>query len=83
MKKQTPMPELRTYADSGKIVKRFTYLRNGQLVAAKPDTGERLQIVEDYLGDRSMIWIACIKIETGEEMWRHSINDIVRITFDN
>ena len=74
---------LRSYSDSGKSVKRFTYLINGQLISAKPDDCERFQIVEDYLGDKSLVWIACVNINTEEEQWRHSVNDIVRITFEN
>ena len=75
------MNNLRNYAQCGKEVKRFSYLRNGQLILSKPEQGERYEIVEDYLGDRSLIWIACTDIETSEEYWRHSITDIIRITY--
>lgn len=71
---------LRNFAMAGVPVKRFTYLRNGQLIQSKPKKGEIYVITEDYLGDRSLIWIACIF--DNRELWRHSINDVIRITYE-
>jgi predicted secreted protein len=72
---------LRNFASSGVQVKRFTYLRNGQLIQSKPKNTEKFVIVEDYLGDRSLLWVACI--ENSVELWRHNVNDIVRLTYEN
>jgi hypothetical protein len=72
---------LRNFASAGVGVKRFTYLRNGQLIQCKPKNTEKFIICEDYLGDRSLLWVACI--ENSVELWRHNINDIVRLTYEN
>lgn len=72
---------LRNYAQAGVLIKRFTYMRNGQLVQAKPKNTEKFVLVEDYFGDRSMVWIACI--ENDAELWRHNVNDMTRITYDS
>lgn len=71
---------LRTYAMAGVKVKRFTYLRNGQLVQSKPKPTETFVITEDYLGDKSIIWIACV--ENDAEKWRHNVSDVIRITYE-
>ena len=71
---------LRNYALASVPIKRFTYLRNGQLIQCKPKKSERFFLVEDYLGDKSLIWIACI--ENDAETWRHNVSDIVRITYE-
>jgi hypothetical protein len=70
---------LRNFAMAGVNLKRFTYLRNGQMIQCKPKKTEKYIIVEDYLGDRSLIWVACI--ENGKELWRHNIIDVVRLTY--
>ena len=72
---------LRTYAAAGVTIKRFTYLRENGLIACKPDKGESYVIREDFLGDRSLLWVACIN-EAGKEEWRHSCNDMIRITYN-
>lgn len=72
---------LRNYAMASIPIKRFTYLRNGQLLQSKPKKTEKFILVEDYLGDRSLLWVACI--ENSVELWRHNVNDIVRITYEN
>jgi predicted secreted protein len=71
---------LRAYAQSGITIKRFTFYRNGNLLQSKPKDNQKYVIVEDFLGDRSLLWIACI--ESGKEIWRHSMNDVVRLTYD-
>jgi predicted secreted protein len=71
---------LRNYAQSGIMVKRFTFTRNGNLLQSKPKENQKYIIVEDFLGDRSLLWIACIENE--KEIWRHSINDVIRLTFE-
>jgi hypothetical protein len=71
---------LKAYAEAAVGVKRFTYLRKSELVVCKPAVGEKFVIAEDYLGDRSILWVACY--ENGAEVWRHNIGDIVRITYD-
>jgi hypothetical protein len=72
---------LRNFASAGVMVKRFTYLRNGQLLQSKPKNTEKFVIAEDYLGDRSLIWVCCI--ENSVELWRHNISDIIRLTYEN
>ena len=72
---------LRNFASAGVMVKRFTYLRNGQLIQSKPKNTEKFVIAEDYLGDRSLLWVTCI--ENSVELWRHNMNDIVRLTYEN
>lgn len=74
---------LRNYALAGVKIKRFTYLRNGQLVQAKPKTNEVFVLHEDYLGDKSIIWVCCIDTETDSELWRHNVADVVRLTYDS
>jgi hypothetical protein len=74
---------LRNYALAGVKIKRFTYLRNGQLVQAKPKTNEVFVLHEDYLGDRSIIWICCFNLNTDSELWRHNVCDAVRLTYDS
>lgn len=71
---------LRNYSQAGVTLKRFTYMRNGNLVQCKPKQSEKFVIAEDYLGDRSLIWILCL--ENGAEKWRHSVSDVVRLTYD-
>jgi hypothetical protein len=71
---------LNHYAMGGVTIKRFTYERNGNNVQCKPKPSEKFVLVEDYLGDRSLIWIACF--ENGAEKWRHNVSNVVRITFD-
>lgn len=73
--------DLRQYADEGIKIKRFTYLRDGVLIAATPKKGEVFLIKEDFLGDRSLVWIACF-VEN-KEKWRHNINDITRLTYED
>jgi hypothetical protein len=72
---------LRNYASASVPIKRFTYLRNGNLIQCKPSKTEKFILVEDYFGDRSMVWVACI--ENDAELWRHNVADIVRITYEN
>lgn len=71
---------LTNYAKAGIEVKRFTYMRNGNLTAVKPSKNEKLYLVEDYFGNKSMIWVACS--ENGAEKWRHNISSIIRLTFE-
>lgn len=70
---------LRNYAAAGVEVKRFTYMINAEITLCKPTKRQKFIIVEDNLGDRSLVWIACI--ENNAEVWRHSINHVVRITY--
>ena len=71
---------LKNFAMGGYQIKRFTYLRNGQLIQCKPSKSEKFVLVEDYFGDRSLMWVACI--ENGVELWRHNVTDIVRLTHE-
>jgi hypothetical protein len=71
---------LRNYASAGVKIKRFTYLRNGQLIQSKPKNTETFVIVEDYFGDKSILWVACF--ENNAEKWRHNISDIIRLTYE-
>lgn len=71
------------HSESGRIIKRFSFIQNGDYLLAKPKSGEQFRIVHDYLGDRSLLWVACIDLATEKEKWRHSVANIVRITFDN
>ena len=71
---------LRNYANAGVLIKRFTYLRNGNLIQCKPSNTEKFILVEDYLGDRSLFWIACIEVD--KELWRHNIIDVIRLTYE-
>ena len=71
---------LRTYAQAGVTIKRFTYTRDGRLVACKPTNTEKFILVEDFFGDRSIVWVACV--ENNKEQWRHNVSDMVRITND-
>ena len=64
----------------GYPIKRFTYLRNGQLIQCKPSKSEKFVLVEDYFGDRSIMWVACLENEV--ELWRHNVTDIVRLTHE-
>ena len=74
---------LRNYAMAGVKIKRFTYLRNGQLVQAKPKATEVFVLHEDYLGDKSIIWVCCFNLNTDSELWRHNVADVVRLTYDS
>lgn len=71
---------LTNYAKAGIEVKRFTYLKNGILTLSKPHKLETYYLVEDYFGNKSMIWVACS--ENGAEKWRHNISSIIRLTFE-
>jgi len=71
---------LRNFAQAGITIKRFTYLRNGNLIQCKPKKTEKFIISEDYLGDRSLVWVACLS--DGKEIWRHNINDVTRLTYE-
>lgn len=71
---------LRKFAQEGQKVKRFTLNRNGKSLIVKPKNDETFVIMEDYLGDRCILWVCCYA--NGKEIWRHNINDIARITFD-
>jgi len=71
---------LRAYSMGGVLIKRFSYIRNGNLLKCSPKSSEKFIIVEDYLGDRSLMWVACI--ENDKEKWRHNISDIVRLTYE-
>lgn len=71
---------LRTLAQSGQRIKKFSFIRNGNVVLTKPKNNEQFFIVEDFLGDRSLVWVACVS--DGKELWRHTTNDIIRLTFE-
>jgi hypothetical protein len=73
---------LRNFASAGIKIKRFTYLRNAQLMQCKPKATEKLIIVEDFYGDKSLMWVACIDIESNKELWRHNISDVIRLTYE-
>lgn len=72
---------LRSFAMAGVELKRFSYNRNGQILICKPRQKEKFIIAEDFLGDRSIMWVACVS--DNKEIWRHNIIDIVRITYAN
>jgi predicted secreted protein len=74
------MDNLRMYAQAGQKIKRFSFVRNGNLVSSKPNNNETFVIMEDFLGDRSILWVACYG--NGKELWRHNVNDIVRLTYE-
>jgi hypothetical protein len=48
----------------------------------KPKATEKLIIVEDFYGDKSLMWVACIDIESNKELWRHNISDVIRLTYE-
>jgi len=73
---------LRNYAMAGVKIKRFTYLRNGQLIQSKPSATEVFVLHEDYLGDKSIVWVCCLNLENRAELWRHNVSDVVRLTYD-
>lgn len=73
---------LTNYAMAGVHIKRFTYIRDGKLIASKPKPTEKFILIEDLLGNKSLMWVACIDIETDAEKWRHNVSDIVRITYE-
>ena len=71
---------IRAYGQYNAPVKQFSFIVGGEIRLVKPKEGESFYMHEDFLGDRSSIWIVCLT-EEGEQ-WRHKADNVHRITFN-
>jgi len=72
---------IREHAQASTEVKSFSYVRNGGTIQCKPKENEAMILNEDYLGDRSIIWIVCFDNETFTERYRFNAAHAIRINF--
>lgn len=72
---------IRDYATYNAEVLRFSYEGKNGITLVKPEQGEHFVLHEDFVGNRSLMWIVCIT-DDGEQ-WRHNADNTIRITFAN